>query len=556
MTRTLLACAVAGALLLTSCGGGSGARLEAPPPPGAQDLNPRDPATLRDGGDLRLPLDNLPVNYNYNSTDGHEGQTHQVLWALMPRAFDEAADGGTALNTDLLASADLVSTSPQVVRYRINERAVWSTGRPITWEDFAAQVRANNGSNTEYQFSDKTGYVDIEKVERGGGDKEAVVTFRKPFAEWQGRLFNGLYPKEMNDDPKEFNGWLTEPKITAGPFRVDRVDLTAKTITLVRNERWWGARPRLDRIIFTVTERSALADRLANNEIDAYEIGSSTDLFERARKIPSVQIRRAIPKQYSHLTFNGAPGRVLADKALRRAVAKGIDRAAIAQRLVGRIVGQVTPMGNHIFPIGSKGYRDNSASAAFDPVAANRELDALGWVRPAGSAVRARDGQPLRLHFVTPSGNPISEQTAKTVLDQLAQIGVEVVIDPAPTAQFFSDFVNVGNFDLTTFQWITTGSPFSDSAAIYQDPTGTDVGGNFGRIYDPTISAKFAQGITELDDAKRIELGNEIDRLIWDEVHHLPLYPQTGAYAVRENVANYGAKGLADPDYTKVGFTP
>ncbi|MDT7632084.1 MAG: glutathione transport system substrate-binding protein, partial [Pseudonocardiales bacterium] len=308
---------VAAALLLAGCGGGGGgARLTAPER-GNQDINPHDPATLRDGGDLRIPLDNLPTNYNYNTIDGHEGQTHEVLSPLMPRAFKDAPDGGVVPDTDFVTSAELVSPSPQVVRYHINDRAVWSTGRPITWEDFAAQVTANSGANPAYLIADKSGYQDIASVQRGATDKDVVVTFRKTFAEWQG-LFYGLYPKETDATPEAFNtGWISQPQITAGPFKVGTVDQTAKTITMVRNERWWGDRPRLDRVIFTVTDRNALADRLANNEIDLYEIGSSIDLFRRAQTIPGVQVREATPKQFNQITFNGSPGAVLSDLKVR-----------------------------------------------------------------------------------------------------------------------------------------------------------------------------------------------------------------------------------------------
>jgi len=545
--------ALAAALLLAGCGGG-GERLTAPDR-GNQAINPRDPATLRDGGDLRIPLDNLPTNYNYNTIDGHEGQTREVLWALMPGVFKDAPDGGVTLDTNYVTSAELVSPSPQVVHYHINDRAVWSSGRPITWEDFAAQVTANSGANPAYLMSDKSGYQDIAKVERGATDKDVLVTFSKTFAEWQG-LFYGLYPKETNATPEAYNtGWVQAPQLTAGPFKVGTIDQTAKTITLVRNERWWGDKPRLDRVIFTVTDRNALADRLANNEIDLYEIGSSVDLFRRAQTIPGVQIRQATPKQYGHITFNGAPGVILSDLKLRQAIAKGIDRNGIARRLIGSIVPTVVPMGNHIYPIGSKDYRDNSAVLPYDQAAANRELDALGWVRPSPGAVRTKNGQPLRLKFVVPAGNPISDAVSKTTLDQLGQIGVQIEIDAVPVGQFFSGFVNVGNFDLTSFQWVQTSVPFANSVGNYQEPKGTDIGNNFGRVYDPRIGPLFAQGLAELDDAKRADIGNQVDRLIWEEVHNLPIYPQTGAFAVRANVANFGAKGLGDWDYLRAGFT-
>jgi peptide/nickel transport system substrate-binding protein len=230
---------VAAAVLLAGCGGGGGARL-ATPPPGNQDINPHDPATLRDGGDLRLPLDYLPTNYNYSQIDGHDEPTHEVMSALMPRAFKDAPDGGVVPDTDFVTSAELTSSSPQVVHYHINDGAVWSSGRPITWEDFAAQATALTGHNPAYLIGDRTGYQDIAGVTRGAGDKDVVVTFARTFSEWQS-LFYPLYPKETNSDPAAFNtGWIPGPQITAGPFKVATLDQTAKTLTLVRNERWWA----------------------------------------------------------------------------------------------------------------------------------------------------------------------------------------------------------------------------------------------------------------------------------------------------------------------------
>jgi len=546
---------VAAALLLAGCGGGGGGARLATPPPGNQDINPHDPATLRDGGDLRIPLDNLPVNYNYSHIDGHEEQTHEVMSALMPRAFKDAPDGGVVLDTDFVTAAELVSPSPQVVHYHINDKAVWSTGRPITWDDFAAQVTANSGANPAYLVGDTTGYRDIAKVERGASDKDVLVTFARPFSEWQG-LFYGLYPKETDSDPKAFNtGWVQSPQVTAGPFKVGTLDQTAKTLTLVRNERWWGEKPRLARVIFTVTDRNALADRLANNEIDLYEIGSSVDLFRRAQTIPGVQVREATPKQFAQITLNGSPGAILSDLKLRQAVARGINRAEIAQKVIGPIVPKVVPMGNHIYPYGAKDYRDNSDVLPYDQAEANRELDALGWARPAAGGVRAKGGKQLSLRIVVPAGNPISDAVAKVTLNQLAQVGVQLVINAVPVNQFFSGFVNTGNFDLAAYQYVSSSAAFSNSVNVFQEPKGTDLGINFGRIYDPRIGALYAQGLAELDDAKRAAIGNQVDRVIWEEVHDIPIYPGTGAWAVRATVANFGAKGLGDFDFVHAGFT-
>jgi peptide/nickel transport system substrate-binding protein len=174
-------------------------------------------------------------------------------------------------------------------------------------------------------------------------------------------------------------------------------------------------------------------------------------------------------------------------------------------------------------------------------------------VRPSPNAVRVKDGKPLQLRQVGDASNPIGDLIDRTVADQLSQIGVGTNPSRLDSNQK-NDAIKSGDFDLIGFVWQSTASPFSSSQSLYAQPQGNDVQQNYGRIYDPRISALFDQGIRELDDAKRADLGNQIDQLIWQEVHHLPLYPSTGAYAVRSTLANFGAPGFADIDYINAGF--
>lgn len=42
--------------------------------------------------------------------------------------------------------------------------------------------------------------------------------------------------------------------------------------------------------------------------------------------------------------------------------------------------------------------------------------------------------------------------------------------------------------------------------------------------------------------------------MLFEEVFSLPLIQTPGNVAVRSTLANFGAFGLADADYTKIGF--
>lgn len=552
----LLAAPVAAlALVLSSCGGGGGggdgglAGNDAAP--GVNDINPVPRDQVRDGGDLRWPLDAIPDNFNPNHVDGNLLENTEVVGALLPSAFKAQADASVVIDENYFTSIELTSEDPQVVTYTINPDATWDNGTPITFEDLRAQWTALNGTNPAFLPAGTTGYEDIGSVEAGEDEKQAVVTFTRPFAEWQS-LFGFILPRETNSDPQLFNeSWLERPGTTAGPFKVENVDQTAQTITLVRNEQWWGETPKLNRIIYRVTDRGALADALANNEIDFYAIGSDVNLFQRARGIQGAEVRQATEATFNHITFNAGEGAILSDPALRRAIAQGVNRQAIATALVGQIVPDTVPLGNYIYVQGSADYVDHSGGVAYDPQAAMAALDQLGWTAPAPGQVRNKDGRPLNVRLVTTAGNPISERISQLTQAQLTEIGVGIELIPAASADLFDEFVTPGNFDMVGFAYAGGTFPITGTRDIYV----TDGESNVSNISNPEIDRLFTEAIAELDPAARTALGQQIDQLLWEEIPLLPMYQSTGAYAFRATVANFGAQGFATTDYINMGFT-
>lgn len=542
---------LAASLLLAACGpGGRDTLVPNTQSLGHTDINPRPRDQVREGGTLRLPLGGLPNNFNYNELDGSTTDVIDISRATLPYPFVATADGGLRLNPDFLASASVTSTAPQVVTYTINPRATWSDGTPITYRDFVAYWQALNGGNPAYQVAGTTGYSDITSVTRGTDDKQAVVTFGTPFGEWQG-LFDPFAPASLTSTPQAFNtAWKDNLPVTAGPFTVASVDRTGQTVTLERDPKWWGTPAKLDRIVYRVTDPAAQADALANNELDYYEIASSVDLFRRAQATSGATVRNAPSRIFNCLILNGSPGAPMADRGVRRAVFQGIDRASITDRLIGSTVPGAQPDGNHIYVPGSTPYRDNAGALPFDPAAANQALDRLGWVRTG--ATRQKDGKPLSLRLLLFEADT-NALVAKTVQNQLAQIGVTVVLQQVSGFEI-GPAVSTGNFDIAVSGWGTTTTPLSSTVGVYQTPAGNNVRQNYGRVSSPEIDALFTRAIAELDDVKRAELGNRIDRLIWQEAHTVVLYPRPGTVAVRSTLANFGAPGLADIDYINAGF--
>ncbi|MGH3437268.1 MAG: ABC transporter family substrate-binding protein [Sciscionella sp.] len=557
-TALLLAPLTAGALILSGCGGGSGSGSGGSAQAhnaGSQQINARPVSKLKDGGTLTVAITGWPEQFNFEQVNGLSDDNSRIDQALLQTPFLGTADGGVTMNKNLLESAKLVSKKPQTVDFKINKKAMWSDGTPITWKDFEAGWKANNGKNPAYQPGGTQGWDAIKSVTRGTDDKDVKIVFSKPYAEWKG-LMNFLYPASQIDTPEKFNkGWINKIPVTAGPFKVKKIDPTAQTLTLERDPNWWGPKPKLDTVIFRVVDQASQPQAFQSGAIDAIDIGTDVATYQTMKGLQNADVRKALSRDWRVLDFSGKPGTPLADPNVRLAVMQGIDRKDVGKATLGPMVPDIKPLNNHFFVQGEKGYQDHGTLYSYDPAAAKKALDAAGWKLQAGKKVREKDGKKLNLTFMIPANTPVSATEMQKIQNQLAKIGVQITPNAVDPNAWGPKFLTTGNFDLANQSWIGTPWPISSSPSIYDfDPKNTQQ--NFGRIPDTEgIGKLLAKANGTLDDAERTHIANQADKAVSKEGFSLPLYQRPDCWAVKKGLANYGAFGFADPDWTKVGWT-
>jgi peptide/nickel transport system substrate-binding protein len=200
-----------------------------------------------------------------------------------------------------------------------------------------------------------------------------------------------------------------------------------------------------------------------------------------------------------------------------------------------------------VFVAGQKGYRDNSGVVAFEPEKAKQELDGLGW--RLNGQFREKDGRQLVIRDVL-YDSLTTRQFGQIAQNNLAQIGVKLELDAKSGGGFFTNYINTGDFDIAQFSWVGDAFPLSGLTQIYASYGES----NYGKIGSADIDAKIEQTLAELDPDKARELANEVDKQIWAEGFSLPLTQSPGNVAVRSTLANFGAFGLADADFTTIAF--
>src|SRR5690606_35809835 len=154
-------------------------------------------------------------------------------------------------------------------------------------DDMIAFWKAQNGSDDAYEVASTAGYEDISEVTRGKNKFTYTVTFDKPTAEWP--LY--VYPRlaaNLSSSPKLFNDGFRSRAISSnGPYIVSSIDLKNGLVTEVPNPRWWGKRPKLDKITWNIAEADVQAKAYAADDLDAVDLTAAT--YRAADGIGEVQ---------------------------------------------------------------------------------------------------------------------------------------------------------------------------------------------------------------------------------------------------------------------------
>ena len=133
----LLALAATAALVLSACGGGGGGGgsvgdvTGGAPPQAGNDINPVAYDQVRDGGDFFWSIDSLPAAVQPQPGRRHRAR-HRGHHGRDDARVIMKGDAQSVYQPDpnYLESAELTSTDPQVVTYKLNPKANWNRRAP------------------------------------------------------------------------------------------------------------------------------------------------------------------------------------------------------------------------------------------------------------------------------------------------------------------------------------------------------------------------------------------------------------------------------------------
>jgi peptide/nickel transport system substrate-binding protein len=343
-------------------------------------------------------------------------------------------------------------TDPTTYTIKVRSGVTWNDGQPFTADDVAftiglAKLKAV-GSNIWNYVTDATA-TDASTV---------VVKFNNPaYQEWSQWTYNSpILPKHIwatkaNEDilkDKNPNG------VGTGPYMYKTA--AQDRMVYVKNDNWW-AKTALNLDV----KPKYIVDIVngANNVALGLLMQGGIDLSNNIH--PGVAT--LVDKGYVSTYYKQAPYMLSAntawlatndvkapmnDAAFRRAIAFSINTGDIVNKVYGNIVQAADPTG--LLPTWTK-YIDTAQRDAlgfkFDPAKAASILDAAGYKKGSDGFYANKDGSPIKLTVVVPTGWSDWEAARDVIIASLKAAGINA---EAKIADFNARTASLqkGDFDL------------------------------------------------------------------------------------------------------------
>jgi peptide/nickel transport system substrate-binding protein len=496
-------------------------------------------AQIQPGGTLNYAADQEPTGFNNSTSKDNGTSVYNVVINMFPQAFHAQPDFTVKMDDAFLDSAEQTSENPQTIVYKIKQNAIWSDDTPITADDFIYFWKNQNGSIKDNDVASTTGYDQIKSVTGSDNGKTVTVVYKTPFADWKS-LFGvsgGLLPAHYVE--KRPGGWNTgldkEPeKIPSGGWMKVQNYTQGQSLTLARNDKYFGPKANLDSIVFRfLPESTTQPAALQNNEVDLIYPQPQLDQVQQVKALPDVTSEINFGLSFEHFDFN-FKNPLLADINVRKAIATGLNVQELVDRTVKQFSDKAQPLGNRIWLTGQSQYQDHFGQyGKGDLAAATKMLEDAGYTK-GSDGIYAKGGKKLSFRLSTTAGNKLRETQEELFQAQMKQMGVELKIDNVDSTKFFGEWLPNGNFDIANFAWVGTPFAISSNRDIYR----TGGGGNYGNYANKKVDQLFAQANATTDEAKSAEIGNQIDQQLTEDMATIPLYNKPTYIAWRNTFAN------------------
>lgn len=524
---------VAATAAVTGCGGSSGSSGST-----TQKGTGAAGTTVKQGGVFRIAAnDGIDSMNPFTAVNSDVHNAFQNIYSFLiqydPKTFDYVGDLATSWKT-LKGGRDW--------EFKIRSGVKWSDGKPLAAKDVADVMN--------WATSKKLDGLGLVGEIFGGHLKSAVATdpqtlvlhYDQPVAIVLSKLAKWpILPPQQWVQFKSATAagqFQNTAPISSGPFTV--TSYVKRQLLLTKaNPDYYGKKPYIDGWGLKQYDNvDASIQALESGQIDAVEAvpGPSFLSLSNSASIKAV----AAPSAFvSDFIINANPNktthRELLSRKVRQAFADAIDKQSLV-RLIhagkGEPADSIVPKAYGNLPGTNKpSHAPDLPQDRYDPAAANKILDGLGYKRGPGGT-RVANGKPMSYTVIVPT----DAYTGVTRVSDLfkrwfSAIGVNLTIKPLDSTAAYNAIIDTQaatktpknsykTFDMSLWNW--TSRPDPESILLVA------TSGQYGSLNDsgyanPAYDKAYLKQFTEMDPNKRLAIIWDMERMLARDRPYIPL---------------------------------
>ncbi|WP_181274979.1 ABC transporter substrate-binding protein [Brevibacterium oceani] len=508
-SRFALAALAAGSLLLAGCSGSAAAD--------------GDNVTPQNGGTLKVAYDVDPT-----CLDGQQaGQnvTLNITRQITDSLTDQDPKSGEI--KPWLAKSWDVSDDAKTFTFHLRDGVKFQDDTNFT----SASVKENFEAIEDLGAKASLGQTYLDGLKSIATPDKQTVTFtfdkaNAQFLQATSTMNLGFYASKTLKQTAE-QRCTGDDLVGTGPFALDKVEHN-KAISLTRNDDYdWPSSlaahegpAHLDGIEFSIVPEASVR----NGSLLSGQVDVDTSVQSQDEKTLEAQGLDIVSRANPGVVYNLVPkatGTIASDKAVRKALIKGIDREQLKT-----VVSEHQAPATSVLAKSTPQYEDLSDLLAYDPDGAKKLLDDAGW-KEGADGIRAKDGKKLKTTLTYWQDAPFLE----LVQQQLREIGFDLQLEKKTIAE-------VTALQAEGKEDFTFGNLTRSDADILRNYFGADEQ-NANARKPGEVDKVLARTTETLDEDERKADFTEAAKLILDEGYSIPVVELTGIVGTGKNVHDF-----------------
>jgi peptide/nickel transport system substrate-binding protein len=468
-------------------------------------------------------IENSPTNLDPRV--GLDAQSERIDELL----FDDLCTRDEHLNVQPGLAERWDVPDPRTYIFHLHKGVKFHDGRPLTsrdvkWTfDSLLQGKIRSTKAAAYRLVDSIDATD---------DYTVVFHLKEPFATLLWNVSDGAIGIVPYGSGEE----MSRHPIGSGPFRFVSAE-PDKEVVIERNDGYWGAQARLQRVRFAVIpDATTRALELRKGSADVAVTSLTGDMVLALERESNLEVMHAPGTVLAYIAFNTRDP-VLKDARVRQAIAYAVDRTPV----IHYIQRDFARPAYSLLPPESWAYNGDVPRYDYNPERSRQLLEQAGYPAVHG----------VRFHLTLKTSTDENPRLVAAVLQQqLRDVGIALDIRTYEFATFFSDITR-GAYQLHTLRWVGGNEDPDIFEYVFHSAKFSPHGANRTYYANPRVDALIDQARVELDQNARKQMYAEIQRIVAEDLPYINLWYFENVMVHTKRVRNLALNPPGNYDFLK-----